>query len=166
MRFIKTLPLALALLLASCGGDGGGFTQTILFVNSDLTVPSELGVIDVVIQAPNLNTRTASAALGFGQAALPRTLAIVHGAGELGPYRVELTAKAPDGSSLNISRTVFFTMQRNQTQRIEVVLQRACIDVVCGSGLTCDAGVCVDPTVGGTTISTQDMGVSTGDAGP
>ncbi len=86
-------------LLAACSTPR---TQVMLVVDTDLRDPRGLDSFTVAITGPDGATRTSTAMLGAGQPPLPRTLALVHEEGALGPFTVRVAGNV--GPSERVSR--------------------------------------------------------------
>ncbi|MBX3270361.1 MAG: hypothetical protein KF729_08865 [Sandaracinaceae bacterium] len=121
-------------------------TQVLVVVSSDLAVPAELDEIAVTITHPDgAATRTAGAALGPGEVPLPRTLAMLHEGGPLGPYRLRVEGRR--GGAAVLARVGELSFVAGQIRVWRVALDRACLGVDC-EARTCAGGACRDLAVG------------------
>lgn len=168
MRTMNRLGLALlcvgSVLSAGCGGSRE-LTQVVLEVDTDIAAPATIDEIRATIHSPSGETRVASAVLGFGQPAPPRTLAITHGGDELVGYEVDLEGLSR--GVVVVSRQVVFDMTAGEIRKVVVSLDQACVGVPCTGGTTCSDGVCVAPRVETVPLSssTSDAGMTPVDAG-
>lgn len=125
------------LLVAACSAP---LTEVLVVVESDLAVPAELDEIVVTITHPDgVQTRQSMAGLGPGELPLPRSLAMVHEGGPLGPYRVVVQGRLA-GAAV-VERAGALTFVAGEIRVWRVVLGRACLGVDC-AGTTCDGGAC------------------------
>lgn len=134
------LAVALSMtLLSSCGDD---FSELVIVIESpDLPIPAELPRIDLIVTAPDGAT-VVDTELDFtlpGAPEAPLTLGLVQD-GEAGPIVIEAIGFTSSGGV--ISRSMSTNFVDGETRRVSLPLQRACIDVVCDPGMTCDAGTC------------------------
>lgn len=129
--------LAAISLVAGCAGD---LTEIVLEVQSDLEVPSQLDEIRVDVRRPGGSTQSATAELGDGEPALPRTLTLVHAGGPLAPVEVDVIARA-DGGDV-VRRELSLAFDEGRSRHIVVFLASACRDLDCAAGQTCDRGTC------------------------
>ena len=144
--------VALALLvswLPSCGDD---LTELVIVIESpDLPIPGELQRIDLVVSAPDGST-VVDQRLDFtlpGAPEPPLTLGLVQ-EGEAGPVVAEAIGMTASGQI--VSRTMSTNFVDGEARRITLPLQRACLDVVCAPGMTCDAGTCRSESVLGDSL--------------
>ncbi len=130
----------LALLCASTlfACQPSGTTQIEVTIDSDLTVPTELDrvVMDV------LGVKTLTAEADLTEEGLPRTIGLYHGAGPLGPFAVRVSGFK--GTTLVIEKTVETSFVEGKTTKLLILLERACKDLRCADGQTCDEGTCHD----------------------
>jgi len=168
MRMINRLGLALlcvsSVLGAGCGGSRE-LTQVVLEVDTDIAAPATIDEIRATIHSPSGETRVASAVLGFGQPAPPRTLAITHGGDVLTGYEVDLEGLSR--GVVVVSRQVVFDMTDGQIRKVIVSLDQACVGVPCTGGTTCSDGACVSPMIETVPLSStnSDAGMTPVDAG-
>ncbi len=128
------LALCCAWLLVACGSDG--MTQIEVTIDSDLEVPAELDRVRIEV----LGVRTRSAEADLAEEGLPRTIGLYHSEGPLGPFSVRVGGFK--GTTLVIEKTVETSFVRGKTIPLHVRLDRACKDLRCPSGQTCEQGVC------------------------
>lgn len=135
-----------ALLLGACSA--GARTQLLVEVDSDLHAPDDIDRITVTGQAPDGRVQTAFAELGPGHVPLPRTLAMVHASGALGPF--ELTIRGTRRDQLVVERRASVFFRAGETLVLRILLPRACIGETCGgdAALTCALGGCRSVEVG------------------
>jgi hypothetical protein len=135
---VRTLASCLALLLlAACSTPR---TQVMLVVDTDLRPPRGLDSFTVAITGPDGTTRTSTATLGADQPPLPRTLALVHEEGPLGPFTVRVAGNT--GPSERLARTARFTFQPERTLMLRIDLLASCIGATCSADQTCAEGGC------------------------
>ena len=138
----------LALALVGCGD----VTELVVVIESpDLPIPDELARIDLIVTAPDGST-VVDQSLDFtmpGAPEPPLTLGLVR-KGEDGPVIAEAIGRTTTGGV--ISRSVSTSFVAGESRRITLPLQRACIDVPCGSDQTCEDGVCIDHRVPGESL--------------
>ncbi len=134
---VRAAPL-LALVLAACSG--GGRTEILVEVHSDLLVPDELDRIAITARAPDDRVQSATADLGPRQIPLPRVLGMVHTGGPLGPYL--LTVRGERGGAPLVTREASVTFVEGRTMVLRVDLVRGCIETTCEAGQTCSVGGC------------------------
>lgn len=126
-----------AALAAACSAPP---TEILVEVDSDLAVPGELDSIVVTFTHPDgAPTREATARLGAGEAPLPRTAAMVHEGGPLGPYRVVVSGRL--GGATVVERAGELTFVEGEIRVWRVRLTRSCAGMDCGDQ-TCAAGAC------------------------
>ena len=155
LRFVIAL-----VLVAGCTSQP---TQILVEVNSDLSVPSELDRIAVTADGPDGRTQTASAQLGPGQVPLPRTLAMTHEGGPLGPFRIRVVGRA--SGSDDVARTGDVTFRSGEIVVWSVELLSECGGVDCGAE-TCARGGCRPLEVADGELDRWDGTRPTLDAGP
>jgi hypothetical protein len=126
-----------AMLLAACSTPR---TQVMLVVDTDIRPPRGLDSFTVAITGPDGETRTSTATLGADQPGLPRTLALVHEQGPLGPFTVRVAGNT--GPSERVARTARFTFQPERTLMLRIDLLASCIGVSCAAEQTCAADGC------------------------
>lgn len=132
-----SLAILTAALAAACSAPP---TQILIEVDSDLAVPGELDSIVVTFTAPDGSpTREATATLGAGQPPLPRTAAMAHEGGPLGPYRVVVSGRL--GATTVVERAGALTFEDQAIRVWRVRLTRSCASMDCGAQ-TCEAGAC------------------------
>lgn len=140
---MRAAPLFVA-LLAACSG--GGRTEILVEVHSDLLVPEELDRVAITARAPDDRVQPATAELGPGQVPLPRVLGMVHTDGPLGPYH--LTVRGERRGATVVTREASVTFVQGRTLVLRVDLLRQCIDATCEAGQTCAVGGCRSIEVG------------------
>jgi hypothetical protein len=136
----RTLRLALACALLACAQDDAPRTELMLVVDSDLTVPAQLDEITISAEGPGALHHEANAALGSRELPLPRSLALVHEQGELGPIAILVEGKLAGKTIVQREAEVSFV--RGHTLVLPMHLVRACRGVTCESGETCSERGC------------------------
>jgi len=133
-----------AFLAAGCGG---GATEIIVAVDSDLSVPDELDQLRIEVTSPEGEMRGSIADLGPGQAPLPRTLGLVHEHGPLGPFTIRAVGLLDMG--IVVEQRAVTSFLRGKRLLLEMELLEVCDGVPCGGEATCIAGACgsaaIDP---------------------
>ncbi len=130
------------LLVAGCSGSR---TEVVIVADSDLDVPGELDEVVISVASPEGTTQMARAGLGGGNPPLPRTLALLHETGPLGPFSV--TATGRQSGATVVVRQAEFTFQPGRSLRLDLDLLGSCRSVSCGPGETCAAGGCRDVAI-------------------
>lgn len=128
--------LALALLgfLSACDGELEARTQLMLVTDTDVPPP---GQIFFEIVGPDKREELKDSPFMSG-ADLPRTLALVHTEGELGPFEVTASIRQLSGHTITRTHTVWFA--RGKTLLVPLHLARACEDVA----MRCPGQVCTE----------------------
>ncbi len=125
--------------LAACGSETEPRTQLMLVVDTDVPGPN---AIRFDIHGPDQRDERVESAFE-GPEDLPRTLALVHTEGALGPFEVSASVSLPDGPTL--SRTHVVSFVPGQTLLVPLHLASACGDALQCEGRTCDErGACAD----------------------
>lgn len=137
MALRPLLTIQAAILLTACSDAP---TQILVEVDSDLPVPEGLDEIVVAAESPADQVQMATAKLGPGQLPLPRTLAMVHEDGPLGPFRITVTGRRAE--SALVSRIGTLTFQPGQVLVWRVDLAQECVNVDCSPNRTCAPGGC------------------------
>ncbi len=131
----RLVALAALALAASCSND---LTQLVVVVDSDLAVPGELDHVAVMVTVGS-RTQTAEGVIRSASE-LPQIVNLVHREGPLGPVDVRATGTHLGTGVIVREARAFFVSGETRVLRIE--LDRACIGVTCGAGMTCAAGSC------------------------
>jgi len=129
---------ALAFALG-CSSDSDPLTQIQVTVDSDLDVPDQLDRVTIGV-AGMVTDEAASADLSERGSPLPRRLTLLHQVGPLGPVRV--TATGFQGGTQVVERVVETRFESGKLVPLAIELQRACLDVSCPDGASCDDGEC------------------------
>jgi hypothetical protein len=137
--------VALLWSLWACAEDPAPATELIVVVDSDLLVPSELDEINLQARGPGDRMQFASAALGADQAALPRTLALRHLGGALGPIVVEIEGRHAGESVVARAAQVSFIAGRSLV--LPLHLARSCLTLRCDGDEACTEGGCQDVVI-------------------
>ncbi|MEC7523596.1 MAG: hypothetical protein VYE22_27185 [Myxococcota bacterium] len=153
--------LALALLVVGCSGQP---TQLLVEVSSDLAVPGELDTLEVRAESPGGRTQTAVATLGPGQVPLPRTLAMTHEGGPVGPFRVAVVGLSGGAEVVRRVGELSFRPGAIAVWRVELLSE--CVGATCGDGETCARGGCRGEAVADGELASWDGTRPTLDAGP
>jgi hypothetical protein len=145
---VRSGRLLLALLcLSACQSETVARTELLLVVDSDLRVPEQLDRVEVHVEGPAGVTQDSSAELGDGMDALPRSVALVHEAGPLGPLHA--TVRGTAGGVLVLTREARLSFVAGKTLVLPMHLSVHCLGVACGE-LTCSEAGCtsvdIDPS--------------------
>ncbi|MFT3923310.1 MAG: hypothetical protein QM778_12320 [Myxococcales bacterium] len=122
--------LLVAMGLSACAPEELARTQIMLVVDSDLRVPDELDEIVMHIDGPGGKSQEATAALGPGQPALPRSLGLVHQEGPLSPVNVRVIGK--HAGSVLVQRDAHLAFRTGHTLVLPMHLVRSCLTQSCG----------------------------------
>jgi alpha-tubulin suppressor-like RCC1 family protein len=130
---------AAAALIAGCEGE---LTEILVVVDSDLAVPGEIDAVRIeVMSGPAAPAQTSTGILGVPRMpSLPRTLALVHKGGPLGP--IEVRAQVLQGPTVVVERRARVSFVQGEVRVLRLNLDRDCEGMMCGAGMTCAAGVC------------------------
>ena len=150
-----------ALAFASgCSSDPDVLTQIQITVDSDLDVPDQLD--RVAIEVAGMVTDEAASA-DLREQGLPRKLTLLHEGGPLGPVRV--TAIGFLRGDQVVERVVETRFQAGKLVSLAIQLQRACLDVSCRAGASCDEGECRSISDGSPVGTTDGGGAGDGGGG-
>jgi hypothetical protein len=129
---------------------------------------SGFDALGVMLLEVDGHTQEAAATLGDGHPALPRTIALSHEDGALGPHTVTVR-----GMRLGVEvtqRRARFSFVEGRTVVLEMHLHSRCVGVACDAGETCAAEGCRTEEVTETELlpwtGTVPRIASAGDAGP
>lgn len=155
--------LAFALLsLPACASSSGGAAQPtpavlVVAVSTDLQIPGDLDVLDIVVEGPDGTTFSQTYGIP-GDASLPGTIALVTKtnspeakAGTIAPgvvpvggdgtYTVSLHAK--HAATTIVTRSAKLDLVGSFSKKLSLSLDKACLSTPpCGDGQTCIAGTC------------------------
>jgi len=129
--------LACACALCSACVSELGDTAILLTIDSDLSVPDELD--RVTVEGAGFDTESAPSA-DLSVKPLPRSITLRHESGPYGP--LEITVTGYRGEQLLVQRTLRTAFVPGYVTSVLVQLTRACANVMCGTGLTCEEGTC------------------------
>jgi hypothetical protein len=135
--------LAWASLLAfGCGKAATPLTQIVVVVDSNLNVPSELDAVSIAVggavDMPNADA-------DLTKQGLPRSLALVHSGGALGP--LDITVRGLHAGNVVVTRHASVSFRADVTLELDLPLERACAGAnapSCAADQTCKAGACAD----------------------
>ena len=150
-RFLGPLS---ALLLLACGDATGLLVEV---SSPDLSIPADIDVLRFQATSEGGSIDRSYPLEGGWPHSL--TLAPASDADQ----NVVITVSGLRGGAIAIRRVVQARFERGVTRRVEIVLTRDCVAVMCGPGVDCQAGRCT------TTPPLQDAGVDAGmpfDGGP
>lgn len=166
------LLFAALLCLSSCQGDTLPRTEILLVVDSDLQVPGQLDRLDVHVEGPGGLAQDSHADLDAAESGLPRSVALVHEGGPLGPLHA--TVQGLSAGRVVLTRQARLAFVAGKTLVLPMHLVARCIGVECGAQ-TCGelgcANVDIDPlglasyTGAEPRLSTDDAGGAAFDAG-
>ncbi len=119
----------------SCRADTTPLTQLMVVVDSDMTSIDRVRVrVDGMVGAKE------ATASDLDDNPLPRTLALVHAGGPLGPITV--TAEGLDGSALIVTRRAQLSFVQGRNLMLKLDLVSSCAGMKCSGSDTCVAGGC------------------------
>lgn len=145
--------LACALLASGCGAKA---TQVIVILDAEPGVQFDSTQLHVVVQGGSGGTISAGGPLdelltpGMGtpaDPAYPFKLAIAPLGGDVS-RSYSVTATALDGDTIVAQARIIGGYVEGEVVTVRLVLEDACVGVICGEGLTCKAHVCVDARTG------------------
>ncbi|MCC7537082.1 MAG: hypothetical protein IT379_12750 [Deltaproteobacteria bacterium] len=138
--------LALTPFVLSC--DDAPRTEIVVVVDSDLSAPGEIDRIEIDVVGPD--EQTLSTGGDLADEPLPRSVGVVHEAGDLQP--VEVRARGLLGGRLVVERVVRTGFVKDETVVLLVALLRSCAGVTCGGAQSCGEDGCASPDVAGVTL--------------
>ncbi|HEY6877311.1 MAG TPA: hypothetical protein VI299_04790, partial [Polyangiales bacterium] len=71
---------------------------------------------------------------------LPRTIGLLHDSGPLGPVDIKVTGL--HATMQMVEKELVTAFAEGETTELHVILERACLNKICGAGETCMAGMC------------------------
>ena len=163
VRRLARALLGLLCVLGSCS-ESAEPTELVVVVDSDLSVPGALDEIRVRAIGPDGEAQVATAVLGEGMPALPRTLVLNHVGGALGPFSVRVEGGS-DGQSV-VSREAEVSFLRGKSLVLPLHLVSACRGEQCPDGESCGEDGCQDVSVDPDLLSEWSGEKPTLDAGP
>jgi len=127
--------LALLLgLLAGCSEETASRTELLLVADTDVPPPAEIRFEIFGPEGPAERTEFADS--GYADLTqLPRTLALVHTKGPLGPFTVSASIDT-EGATLTRTHVVYFV--HGKTKLVPLHLRQACLQSRCEAGQECD----------------------------
>ncbi len=144
-RLVWTWLLVVCFVVACSEGETTPLTEVTVVVDTDLTVPSEIDEIRMIVDGPSGATKTAIAKLGAGEPRPPRSLALVHEDGPLEPLKVVVQGRLK--SKVVLSREASLAFVEGKHVVLLMHLVRACVDMTCADKKTCSERGCVDIAV-------------------
>ena len=134
----RSLLVALCAAPWACRSDEAARTEILLVVDSDLRVPDQLDRIDVRVEGPDGSKQNAYAELDTATNSLPRSVALVHEGGALGPLHA--TVHGVIGGRPVLTREARLSFVEGQTLVLPMHLVARCIGVECGAGTCTERG--------------------------
>jgi hypothetical protein len=134
------LALWLALLALGLVGACASAEQTTaidLRISAELAVPGELDRLTVSVSGQDTETDPSA---DLREKALPRSIRLVHEGGPLGPVR--LSVRGWLGAALVVEHDAVTAFREGELVALDVLLTRACANVICPTGSTCSEGAC------------------------
>jgi hypothetical protein len=128
----------LAALASGCPDTTGILVEV---TSSDLRVPAD--VDELHFQAVGADGSMADSSTLVLTGTWPYSLAI-HPPSSGALPEVEITVTAQKGGEFRVRRVVRVFFDENATRRVTIDLPRSCLSVMCGRGVDCVAGMCVD----------------------
>jgi hypothetical protein len=120
----------------SCSDEPEPLTELMVVVDSDM-----VGVDSVQVRVEGMGDPKVATASDLSKRPLPRTVAILHQGGPLGP--IEVTAKALAASDAPlVSQSAKISFVRGRVITLTFRLEQSCVGVSCDEGDTCMAGSC------------------------
>ncbi len=144
---------ALLFALAACQADPEPRSEILLVVDSDLRVPDQLDRLDIRVEGPGELAQSASAELDDGQNAPPRSLALVHEGGPLGPLHA--TVEGTRAGVRVVAREARFSFVAGRTLVLPMNLVSSCVGRACGDQ-TCTEHGCDSIDVDPATLAPYD----------
>jgi hypothetical protein len=165
MRLAAVLACLSVLAAVSCSPETEPLTQVMVVVDSSMAQ-----IASVRVRVEGMGDPKTATASDLKKQPLPRTVAVVHRGGRLGPITIIAEALADNGSTL-VSRHAELSFVRGRNLMLELELEQRCVGIKCQSGDTCIDGACepveVDdlPVWSGKTPKHRDAGTDDPDAG-
>jgi hypothetical protein len=128
----------LAFAAGGCGDDVAPLTQVMVVVNSDVA-----GIDAVRVRVEGMGETKHAVADDLTEQPLPRSVAVVHEGGPLGP--IQVIAEAMAGEAMLVSRQAELSFVRGRNLMLHLELMRSCLEseTLCSdSDETCIDGTC------------------------
>lgn len=138
---------ALLFALCACQAEPEPRTEILLVVDSDLRVPDQLDRLEVRVEGPGELVQSAAAQLDDTNNPLPRSVALVHRGGPLGPLHATVQGKS--GDQVVIAREARLSFLAGRTLVLPMHLAASCLGFDCGEQTCTERGcesIDVDPT--------------------
>lgn len=154
--------LVVALLgLTACGDPTGLLVEV---TSPDLTVPEDIDALQFVAVSSAGRSVDETFPIDDGW---PQSLTILPSSPD--DVRITITVTGWKNGVAVVRRFVHASFQRGRTHRVELVITRACLRVLCESGVNCVNGRCTDESEdggvdGGVTVDASTVDASTADA--
>lgn len=127
------------LALGAAFGCSDDPTQIVVVVDGDLAVPEDIDDVLVEASLPGADPQRSSGEVST-ERPFPRTVALTHRGGALGPLRVRAVAVEDEVEVLDQTAVVSFA--RGRVLELPMFLSRLCRGTRCSEGNTCVQGVC------------------------
>lgn len=147
----NALALALLSFVAACDGKLEPRTQLMLVADTDVPPP---GTIAFEIMGPDGRMEPGNGPFASTEE-LPRTLALVHTEGPLGPFTVSASIEFSDGTTTpkqTITRTHTLSFVRGKTLLVPLHLARACLDECTGRACS-ETARCIETELDSATLA-------------
>lgn len=112
-------------------------TQLVVWVDSDLPVPGQLDRIEVEVDSFGAQPVVVA---DVETQPLPRSVALLHEGGPLGPIEVEVRGSVR--GSVTVSRRARVSFVPEEVKVLRLSLERSCRMLSCPESQSCQAGVC------------------------
>ncbi len=131
-------------LVWGCSSNQGSSTEIVVFVQSDLSVPTELDSVRVDISGASASSWLSfplTASNESGKTTLPIQVSLVPANSNDLEFDVKATGFL--GSSAMVSQETSSSCTVGQRRVLTLYLGRSCLNPTCGSGLTCSSASCI-----------------------
>ena len=115
-------------------------TQIIVVVDSNLLVPQDIDRLHILVNLPGDPARRVINGTLSTSDPFPRTVALVHEGGSLGP--IELRVEGRDGVTPQIAQDLSFSFRPEESLMLQVNLMSSCLGFPCPLPDTCRDGEC------------------------
>ena len=135
-------------VMAGCGGEA---TELMVVVDTDLSVPTELDAVDLLVTGPSGEETAFSVPLaGAGAVELPLLLGLVPSSERLDPVEVRATGLL--GTTTVVERSIRTGFVRGEVRVVRLLLLSNCVGHVCGTDQTCGEDGCIAIAVPGAAL--------------